>query len=432
MSERPSRRQFLAAGLAALAAPALLAAPVAEYPKVLWTLDLKSPSYGGGALGDLRGDGVPVWVFGTYFNDEHLYAVRAADGAVLWQFKSERGPFDAGVALADVDGDGKLEVLAADSSTGTLFCLDGAGKPKWTFRLPNSTDSPPAVADIDGDGNPEIVVGTMSLGDKHGRVVCLDPATRTAKWVAKVPGHVQSEPALVPLRGKGLDVVVTTWRGDKAVHALSGTDGSSLWSHAMAGDMYHGVSAFDRGGIKVAAGDVCLLDGAGKELWTRNPGGYLFGPTAVADLDGDGSPEIVVAGGRLTVFAADGTEKWRTPEHGGIPRGAAVAEIDGKPALLFGASDRKFRAIRGDTGAELWAHDATVKGHVYEGIDSGPLVADVDGDGLLEAFFVLGKGTSDKTRGENYGRAVAVKVGKGTGRWDTFRGGLRRTGLRLN
>src|SRR5260370_1067454 len=32
------------------------------------------------------------------------------------------------VALADLDGDGKLEVRAADSSTGTLFCLDAAGE----------------------------------------------------------------------------------------------------------------------------------------------------------------------------------------------------------------------------------------------------------------------------------------------------------------
>jgi outer membrane protein assembly factor BamB len=430
---KPDRRRFLRAALARAVAPAWTVA-AAEAPQPLWTLDLKSPSYGGGALGDLAGDGVQVWVFGTYFNDEHLYAVRAKDGDILWKFKSERGPFDAGVALTDLDGDGKLEVLAADSSTGTLFCLDAAGKPKWTFKLPNSTDSPPAVADVDGDGKPEVVVGTMMLGDKHGRVVCLDPVTQKEKWVVKVPGHVQSEPAVVPLRGKGLDVIVTTWRGDKAVHALSGTDGSPLWSHTMAGEMYHGVSAFDHGGLKIVAasiaGDVCLLDAAGKEVWARKPGGYLFGPTSVADLDGNGVPEVVVAGGRLTVFAADGTEKWRSPEYGSVPRGVAVADLDGKPALLFGAKDRRFRALRGNTGAELLAHDATLKGHVYEGIDSGPLVADVDGDGILEAFFVVGKGTSDKTRPENYGRAVALKVGKGTGRWDTFRGTLRRTGCR--
>src|SRR5262245_33695665 len=198
-------------------------APSQPAPQLLWKLDLTSASYGGGAIGDLNGDGNLVIIFGTYFNDEHLYAVQAKDGKVLWKLRSEGGPFDASVALADLDGSGKLKVLAADSSTGTLFCLDGTGKVVWKKKLPNSTDSPPSVADIDGDGKLEIVVGTMSLGDKHGRVVVLDAATQKEKWVAKVPGHVQSEPALVALDGrKRLDVLVTTWRGDKRVRALDG------------------------------------------------------------------------------------------------------------------------------------------------------------------------------------------------------------------
>jgi len=61
-------------------------------------------------------------------------------------------------------------------------------------------------------------------------------------------------------------------------------------------------------------------------------------------------------------------------------------------------------------------------------IDSGPVVADFDGDGTLDVFFVCGKGTSDKSRSENFGRAYAVRVGKGKGEWPVFRGNLRRTG----
>src|SRR4051812_26798360 len=150
-----SRRQFLGQS-AVLSASALGAAEPAK-PELLWKFDLASPCYGGPALGKL-GDDLAL-VFGTYFNDEHLYAPRAKDGKRLWKFKSEGGPFDASVALVDLDGDGALEVLAADSSTGTLFCLDAAGKQKWTHKLPNSTDSPPSVGDIDGDGKLEIVVG---------------------------------------------------------------------------------------------------------------------------------------------------------------------------------------------------------------------------------------------------------------------------------
>lgn len=38
------------------------------------------------------------------------------------------------------------------------------------------------------------------------------------------------------------------------------------------------------------------------------------------------------------------------------------------------------------------------------------------------------KGTSDGSRSQNYGRAYAVRLGKGTGEWTTYRGGLRRLG----
>src|SRR4051812_20614035 len=66
-------------------------------PSLLWKLDLASPSYGSGALGDLDTDGKLAIVFGTYFNDGHLYCVNAKDGTVRWKFKSEGGPFDASV-----------------------------------------------------------------------------------------------------------------------------------------------------------------------------------------------------------------------------------------------------------------------------------------------------------------------------------------------
>jgi hypothetical protein len=84
---------------------------------------------------------------------------------------------------------------------------------------------------------------------------------------------------------------------------------------------------------------------------------------------------------------------------------------DGKPELIFGAADRRFRVLDGQ-GKEKLSFNATVKGQVYEWLDGAPIVGDFDGDGVLEVFFVAGKGTSDKTRQQNYGRAYALKLGK--------------------
>lgn len=391
-------------------------------PEKLWQLDLKSASYGSAAVGDLDGDGKPEIVFGTYTNDEHLYAVGAKDGSVLWKFKSHGGPFDASVAIVKLED--QTVVLAADSGDGTLFCLDAKGRELWTVKLPSGTDSPPAVADLDGDGTPEIVVGTMMAADRKGRVCAI--SNKKIIWEAKVPGHVQSEPALVDLDGDHkLEVVVTCWMGDKKVRALSGKDGSELWSFQADGEMYHGVSIAGESIVfATCAGTVYALDFKGALRWkTTLQGEYLFAPTTVVGKD------IVVGGRSLYVLDENGKERWRR-KGGSVDRGAAVADVDGdgKPDLVVGMGCLLL-ALDEATGNELWSFDARSGENVYESIGSAPVLADFDGDGKLDVFFVCGKGTSDKTRKDNYGRAYALRAGDGKGPgWPTFRGSLRRTG----
>ena len=121
----------------------------------------KAPSFGSAAAGDIDGDGRLEIVFGTYFNDEHLYAVNAEDGTVAWKFKSRGGPIDTSILIHDVNDDDRLEVIFGDSAYGTLFCLNGAGEEVWTFQGQSGTDSPAAAADMDGDGDVEVVYGTM-------------------------------------------------------------------------------------------------------------------------------------------------------------------------------------------------------------------------------------------------------------------------------
>jgi len=67
-----------------------------------------------------------------------------------------------------------------------------------------------------------------------------------------------------------------------------------------------------------------------------------------------------------------------------------------------------------------------------ERADHAPLLADFDGDGTLDVFVVSGRGGygGGDDGSKNFGRAHALRLGKGKGEWTTFRGGLKRTGAR--
>ncbi|MGE0434788.1 MAG: FG-GAP-like repeat-containing protein [Planctomycetota bacterium] len=429
-------KQQLAAGKTTDPAPA---------GPLLWSMDMKSDTKGSGAIADLDGDGKLELVFGSYFNEQRLFCVDAATGKLRWTHTSDGGPLDASVAIADLDGDGKLEVLAADSASGRLYCLAHDGKLKFTIKLPSGTDSPAAIADLDGDGVKEIIAGSMWQRDGIGAVTCYRADTQAKVWEVRIKGCVQSEPCLVDLDGdKVLDVIVTSWRGDRGVHAINGKTGASIWTYTTPGDvvvmgMYHGVALAPGSGpggeltilVGTCNGDIIALTPAGQVRWTKHVDDYLFAPITVADIDDDGKPEMFVGGRVLRCLAVeDGTERWMHPMDRALERGVAITDVDGdgKPDVLF-ADGRKVRALDAATGKRVFEYNAALHaGRPHEEISSAPIVADMDGDGLREAFFVIGAGTSQDGGKGNYGRAFVLRLkGKGPD-WLTFRGNLRRDG----
>ena len=430
-----------------LHAPAQEKATKIPRSKLLWTHELKAPSYGSSAAADLDGDGIPEVAFGTYYNGESFVCLNGKDGKLRFERKSDGGPLDASVLIADLNGDQKLELVFADSAHGTMWCVDQKGEELWIYKGPSGTDSPPAVADLDGDGDLELVYGTMKSRGKEGRVVALEAKTGKEIWQAKVPGHVQSEPALFDADGDGtLEVAVTNWYGDGKLRLLSGKTGAEIWTHETGDSVYHGISVADLDGeerpeIIVAdrKGTVwCLEAESGKVAWeVKLEGerkGSVFGPTTLVDSDKKGAPEIVVCGQHLHLLDAKGKLRWRQ-DYGGhsIARGCAVADIDGDgfDDLVFGQGTT-LRALRAKDGKSHWAYDLRFGDHHWERIDNAPLILDLDGDGKLDVFVVSGKGTSDESRPENYGRAWAIRAGKGKPKngntWTTFRGGNRRLG----
>jgi hypothetical protein len=133
----------------------------------------------------------------------------------------------------------------------------------------------------------------------------------------------------------------------------------------------------------------------GALLWRAPDGGRVWAPIAVADLDGDGAPEVVVGrdGDLLTVYGPDGRVRWsRHPFGGGEVRSVAVADLDGDGRLEIvvgrGSGGDYEQVAAYSAGGDLLpgfpARHAGEPGDGWGMYNQNLAIADLDGDGKKE------------------------------------------------
>lgn len=246
---------------------------------------------------------------------------------------------------------------------------------------------------------------------------------------AAVGGCYQSAPLLFDQDGDTLpDVVVSTWFDNK-VRAFSGRDGSLNWEATIGDWTYHAGSCGDLNGDgtpDVAVGDysatLWAINGRnGHILWSRPVAGepYIFGPTAMGDLDSDCRLDIVTAGNRITCFDADGVPGLTFALPASCTRGPLLVDFDGdgRPDILVATGAPSIHVYSGRTGAELFAHAFSPTPETD--MDFQPVAADLDGNGIRDVFGVYGRGYYD-TRNQNWGKAAALILGGDGPDWPTF------------
>ncbi len=316
------------------------------------------------------------------------------------------------VAVADVNNDGKLDLVAANEG-GTVGVLlgngDGTFQPAATYDAGGLQTVSLAVADVNADGKPDIVVGIFwNLEQTHGLVNVL-LGRGDGSFLSPVSydsgGFAPVSIAIVDVnRDHKADLVVTNC-------APSGQGGG-----CPAG-----------GGQQV----VGVLLGNGNGTF-QVPVVYATGGTwitggAVADLNGDGKLDVVTVskctiaingtcpeGGLIGVLLGNGDGTFQsvvTYSGGGANlRSVAVGDMngDGKPDVLVGA-DQPF------VGVLLGNGDGTLQpssGYFSNGGYSSVRIADVDGDGKNDVIASNCSGTCTTW-------LVTVLPGKGDGTFPT-------------
>lgn len=280
------------------------------------------------SIGDLDGDGIPEIVYYLYL-DRGVAAINA-NGTLKWTspgFQTTNTFYNYGsLSIADLDADGSPEVIAR------RVVLNSNGTIKWSkandfFHLFDSV-----AADIDHDGLQEVVLG----------------------------GEVYRHDGTPYGQGFGL---------------VSGNASFANFDD----DEFPEIVVANYGTIR-------LLDHNGQQLWSQPTPGGRGSSALIADVNGDGVPEIGIAGAsRYTVFRADGSVLWMrviVDPSGATGSTAFDFNADGKVEIVFHDQQELF-VFNGETGASIYE----VEHRSTTGAEQ-PIVADIDSDGHAEIIVV--------------------------------------------
>ena len=372
---------------------------------------------------------------------------------------SNRGIMSS-IALGDLDNDGLVE-LVAPSSNGTLYVYRGDGQDAgdgtpllWSTDVVGAA-AEPALVDLTGDGNGEIVVvgalgtfafthegtelwrnedvtslrfGGFGWGGPSVGNLDLDPQPEIAiaaandalyvldhqgdeLWSVPVSSETPTMPVLADLNDDGrLDIIIADgWELRVYDYANSG---QLLWSHTLT-DINSGAGAYGAPAVADLTGDgrpeiiinwghrVQALRDDGSVLWTyaaANNDQFYPSPVTIADTTGDGQLNIITASAvgstsipnhhLLLVLNGDGTLLWQQEVADTTPSASGVAAQDltgnGAWEILWNGSGDGILILRGSDGQRLFNEPFTRSGTVLD----YPTLGDVDGDGVADV--VLG------------------------------------------
>lgn len=271
------------------------------------------------------------------------------------------------VTIADLDGDGNLDILVAVSNSDAVSVLWGTGGRDAPTRELLSTPVNPkhaAVGDFNGDGCLDIAVAVQD--GVHGGVIEEEHAGLVTVFLSEDPECGTFAPAVNyeacgrphhvgvgAFNAAGhADIVVACWNrneiavlpnlGDGTFDAPLLVDSGGGNPHSVVVADFNGDGSDDIAVAAFGASRATVLMGAGPYLFDT-PALYVAGSSPhgikAGDINGDGHVDLITANQAsddVSVFINDGTGSFRTQvryEVGDMPKDLALGDINGDGIL---------------------------------------------------------------------------------------------------
>ena len=330
--------------------------------------------------------------------------------------------YRGGGSIADLDGDGGRDVIGATWTSKQLFAFSAQGVPRPGFpvTLTDAIWSSVAVGDLDGDHHQELVfasLGTSLYAFRADGSEWLDgdhnPAT-VGVFKTLGGGFNTGTPALAPLLGAGqlaivygsVDGFLYAWKPDGSnVPGFPVNLGAPILGSVAVGRL-DGPAGQLSIVVPVTNGSLHVRRADG----SSRPGFPVFLPLAglgqgcspaLADMNGDGLTDIVLASsnGRVYVFDRGGAQvpPWTASSRFSLLTSDAtlaspvVADIngDGVNDVVVGDENGSLAALSGANGAMLPGFPIAMAAEA----SGTPALCDCDGDGMSEIVTVDFGGT---------------------------------------
>ncbi len=336
-----------------------------------------------GNLTDDNGDGVvddldtPDVAF-TSYSGGTLHIISGDTGRAICTAAGFRS--DGGVIIADVDGDGKNEVVGPTAS-GQVRAVDGACHTEWTSSRSYSMMYPiTTAADLDGDGDVEVIADVAIVNGADGSHVAELSPQNASCWRSPVVADIDLDGRQEILLGNSV------FDPSGAIEWSASGSGTSCFAAVADLDSDAEAEVIMSFGNTVTIYQHDGTPGVSRGLAVSNPG-----PPCVGDIDGDGKAEYIAPNGTaISAFEADGTPKWTASMRDSSgAAGCSVFDMNGDEVyeVLF-ADEQALRLYDGATGSVLYENTSHGSVTYFE----IPTIADVDNDGSAEMLVANSSG----------------------------------------